>query len=500
MFIQRSVLKLLSCACGLAATLAVSAAQPAAPVIDTVLLNGRVMDPESGLDSVRNIGIAGGKIVAISEAPLVGRRSIDARGLVIAPGFIDLHSHADAQSNVYQAHDGVTTALELELGVYPVAKWYGELQGKRLINFGATVSHTVAHAAPILGFEVLEKSTDPFAAGLVDRETAEKLATTTLTPEQNQVMATALQRGIEEGALGIGMGIQYLAGVDKTEIYRAFEVAGRNQMTVFAHQRSAGLLPPDSIDSLQELLADAAATGAGLHVCHVGSSGMKQAPMMIEMIDAAHARGLDVTTEVYPYAAGMAVYGSPLLSGNWRARFGIDYGNLESVKTHERLTAQTFERGRAETPEEPIVVFMIPTETVDFAVAHPSVIIASDAVDVGRHPRTAGTFSRVLGLYVRERQALTLMQALAKMTIMPARRLEKSVPQMALKGRIKIGADADITIFDPQKVLDVATFEKPAQFSQGIMHVLVGGVAVVRDGRTVEKVFPGQAIRRRPAE
>jgi len=214
------------------------------------------------------------------------------------------------------------------------------------------------------------------------------------------------------------------------------------------------------------------------------------------MIDAARNRGLDVTTEVYPYAAAMAVYGSPLLRGDWRERFGIDYGDLESVKTHQRLTQAEFEHGRAETPDEPIVVFLTPQETVDYAVAHPGVMIASDAVDVGRHPRTAGTFSRVLGHYVRERGALTLMDALAKMTIMPARRLERSVPQMAHKGRLKVGADADITVFDPATVMDVATFEKPAQFARGILHVLVNGVAVVKEGRTVDDAFPGQPVRR----
>lgn len=467
------------------------------PLYDVVIAGGRVMDPESGLDGIRNVGIADGHIAAVTDQSLRGRRTIDARGLVVAPGFIDLHSHAqDPQSNVFQAHDGVTTALELELGVFPVAKWYAELEGRMVINYGATVSHTAAHAMPVVGAEILEKSTDPFGAGLITREMAAKVAGTTLTPDQNKEMAATLQRGIDAGALGIGMGIQYLAGVDKTEVYRGFEVAARNGLTVFVHQRSAGLLPPDSIDSLQELLADAAATGAGVHVCHIGSSGMKQAPLMIEMIDAARSHSVDVTTEIYPYTAGMAVYGSPLLAGDWRERFGIDYGDLESVKTHERLTEETFKRGRTETPEEPIIVFMTPQETVDYAVAHPSVMIASDAVDAGRHPRTAGTFSRVLALYVRERHALSLMQALEKMTIMPARRLEKSVPQMASKGRIKIGADADIAVFDAEKIADAATFEKPAQFSRGIVHVLVGGVSVIRDGKTVEKTFPGRPVRR----
>ena len=482
-----------------AATLltAFSLPQASAASYDTVIANGRVMDPDTGLDAVRNLGIADGRIAAISSKRLTGRRTIDAHGLVVAPGFIDLHSHAmDPLSNVYQAHDGVTTALELELGVYPVGKWYESMAGKMVINYGATVSHMVARAAPVVGLELLQQSLDPIGTGLIKLETVQKHAATALTPAQNQEMALALQRGIDQGALGIGVGISYVPGADRLEIYRAFEVAARNGLTIFVHSRTSSLLTPNGVDSLQELLADSAATGAHLHFVHVGSSGQRQASLMIEMIDGARKHGLPVTTEVYPYQAGMAVYNSPMLQDDWKERMGISYGDIESVKTHQRLTEESFNRGRAETPDEPIVVFMIPQSTVDFAVAHDSVMIASDAVDVGRHPRTAGTFSRVLGLYVRERHALSLMQALAKMTIMPARLLEPSVPQMRHKGRIAVGADADITVFNPDTILDVATFEKPAEFSQGVMHVLVGGVAVVDNGRTVDNVFPGQPVRR----
>jgi dihydroorotase len=477
------------------------AADPPA-ACELVLANGRVMDPQSGLDGVRHVGISGGRIVAVSEAPLTGRETIDVSGLVVAPGFIDLHSHAqDPASSLYQAHDGVTTALELELGVFPVGEWYREQAGRRPIHYGATVSHTSAHAAAILGMDLVASSTDPLAAGGITRETAREVANTTLTEAQIGTLRAALKRGLDEGALGIGMAIQYLPGVDTREVFRTFQTAAANRVPMFVHARNAGFLHPDSIDSLQELLADAAATGAPLHVVHIGSSGLAQAPLMIEMIDAARSRGLDVTTEVYPYGGGMAVYGSPLLTGPWRERFGIDYDDLQSVKTGERLTRETFERGVAETPEDPIVVHLTPEDTVDYAVAHPTVMIASDAVEVGPgrgHPRTAGTYSRVLGRYVRERQALTLMQALAKMTIMPARRLEASTPQMARKGRIRIGADADITIFDPERIIDRATYEEPMQFADGIVHVLVGGTFVVRAGTTVESVFPGEPIRRDP--
>lgn len=135
-------------------------------------------------------------------------------------------------------------------------------------------------------------------------------------------------------------------------------------------------------------------------------------------------------------------------------------------------------------------------EWIQKAMATPFVMIASDGMPYapGAHPRSAGTFSRVLGVYVRENKTLTLMQALAKMTIMPAKRLEPIAPAMKNKGRLRIGADADVTVFDPDRVKDMATFEKGLSFSAGIDHVLVNGAAVVRDGATVPNAYPGRAI------
>ena len=246
------------------------------------------------------------------------------------------------------------------------------------------------------------------------------------------------------------------------------------------------------IDSLQEMLADAAATGAPLHVVHITSTSVRQTPVSLRMIAGARRRGLDVTTEAYPYTAGMTDLASAIFSDGWQGRMGGgDYGDLQWALTGERLTADTFARYRKQGGM--VIHHTIPEDVVREAVADPTVIIASDGIlENGKgHPRAAGTYARVLGRYVREQHALSLMDALRKMSLLPAERLG-----IQSKGRLQVGADADITVFDPERVIDRATFENAAQYSDGIPYVLVAGVLVVRDGRLVEGVAPGRGLRR----
>jgi N-acyl-D-aspartate/D-glutamate deacylase len=451
---------------------------------DVVIVNGRVMDPESGLDSVRNVGVRAGKIATLSTAAIQGRRTIEAKGLIVAPGFIDLHEHGQKPENYqFQAHDGVTTSLELEAGAADVAGWYAEREGKSLINFGVSVGHIPTR---------MKVMKDP-GSWLPTGDAAHRAATDAELAQIDQ----RIEAGLKQGALAVGMGINYTAAATRGEVFSVFRVAARYGAPVHVHLRYAGDKPPETgRAALEEVLTASRETKAPLHVVHVTSMGLRDTPHLLAMLRDAKARGTDVTTECYPYVAGSTGLESALFDPGWQERMRIGYGDLQWVQTGERLTAETFERYRKEGGQ--VVIFMIPENVVRLAVADPMVMIASDgmpAAGASVHPRGQGTFSRVLGKYVREEKALDLMTALRKMTLMPAQRLEQRAAAFKTKGRIKVGADADITIFDASRVIDAATFEKPLQYSQGIRFVLVNGVAVVSDGKLAESVFPGRAAR-----
>lgn len=461
----------------------------AAPVYDLVLAGGRVMDPATGLDAPRHVGISGGRIAAVSATPLAGRTTVDVAGHVVAPGFIDLHAHGQTRGDLaIKARDGVTTALELEIGVEPLAAWYESMQGKAAINYGATVGHLAARFAA-------------FHPGVAIGHSPTNLAATTalgLTPAganrpagpaEITAMAARIRRGLDEGGIGVGFGINYTPAAEPAEIEAMFQVAAERKVPVFVHTRAFGIAP------IQEAIGHARKTGASLHIVHIGSSGLHDLPAVLDLIDASRAGGLDVTTEVYPYAAASTTLGSAMFNPGWQANLRIDYGDIAWAATGERLTRESFERYRRQNGW--VIMYMMKEENIARAVGHPGVMIASDGVPFVNgqgHPRGAGTFARVLGHYSREKKVLPLMDALAKMTILPARRLDH-VPAMKRKGRIAVGADADLTVFDPATVIDRATFTEPTRPSAGIPHVIVNGVFVVRDGQPTG-ALAGRAVRR----
>ncbi len=249
------------CCAAVAALIAPSASGSQAVVIhDIVYAGARAIYPETGLDAVRNIAVNGDRIVAVSEAPLKGRRTIDARGLVAAPGFIDIHSHATTREAAgYQAKDGVTTRLELEIGTWPVSAWYRAKQGRELLNYGTSVGHTavryfIQKGEGAAGLAALRDPMEKFGATEADEP---------LSGAASSRLSALLEQGLREGAIGIGSGTQYAPGISRREMLDVTAVAARSATCLFTHIRYGSLVEPDSaFEAVQENIANAAATGA----------------------------------------------------------------------------------------------------------------------------------------------------------------------------------------------------------------------------------------------
>ncbi|MSV28090.1 MAG: D-glutamate deacylase [Bryobacterales bacterium] len=447
---------------------------------DTVILGGRVIDPESKLDAVRNVGITGGTIRDVSEKPLRGRTTINAKGLVVSPGFIDLHRHGqDEEAYRYQAMDGVTTGFELEVGTDDVDRWYAAREGKAAVNHGVSIGHVPVRMAVMKDPGTFLPSGDAAKRAATDEEITE--------------FKRRMERGLQRGAVAAGFGVAYTAAASRWEILEMFRVAARFGASCHVHMRSAaGGGSPE--EGLQEVIAAAAVTGAPLHVVHINSSALKLTTRLLGMIGEARERGMDVSTECYPYTAGATRLETALFD-SWTNRPAADYAMIQWAATGERLTAETFARYRKTGGR--IIVHTNTEEMVEAAVKHPLTMIASDGgafQDGTGHPRSAGCYSRILGVYVREKKLIPLDEAIRKMTLMPALRLERRVPAMKNKGRIRAGADADITVFDAASIRDHSTYERAAAYSEGVRLVLVSGVPVVRDGR-LTGATPGRGVR-----
>jgi N-acyl-D-aspartate/D-glutamate deacylase len=439
---------------------------------DLVISNGRIIDPESQTDAIRNVGIKGGQIREIAGEPLSGAVTIDASGLVVAPGFIDLDSHAHLAR--FSVHDGVTTALDILRGASDVSRWYEQNQ-KILINLGVGVGYSLVRE-DVMG-----------QTGRFDQEKLSHASQSELAEILRRV-----GRGLDEGAVGVGMGSSLRFSPPTWELLETLRIAAPRNAFVVTTVRDAIWETTDVPAILSEIIGAAAISGAAIHIPHLGSSGGPHVPRMLAMIDGARLRGLDVTVEIYPYTAAVAQLGP--------TDFDLSDALLqdtEVIATGERLNRKNFKDYTAARAFVIIHNSWIEPFVIE-AIKSPVTSIASHGYldEQGRgHPRTAGTFSRILGRYVREQKTLSLVDAIRKMTLMPARRLEARVPSMRRKGRIQRGADADIVVFDANQINDRATLKDPTLAPAGIWHVLVNGTPVVRDGVIQEGVYPGQPVR-----
>jgi len=491
---------------------------------DLVILNGRVMDPETEYDAIANVGIRNGQIAAITTEAIEGRQTIDATGHIVAPGFIDLHAHGQNIGDYrMQAMQGVTTMLELESGVLPISDWYDAQAQKNLpLNYGAASAWTYARIATFTGTEP-----EATAAYFQEAQSRSDWKMEIATPEQQAEILRLVEQGLDQGALGIGINAGYAPGYGQKEYFALAELAAEHDVATFTHVRYASNMEPQSsFEAVKELIGNAAITGAHMHLCHVNSTALKDIHSILPLIDDARERGINITVGAYPWGAASTVVGAAMFSGDgWRERMGSTANNFQLGT--ERMTEEQLDDYQANSPGTFIVWHFLDESDpddlamLDASVLRPDILIESDEMfwmfmdDRGvvenydgdawplpegtfSHPRSNGTFAKVLRSYVRERGLLSMQDALRKMTLMPAQTLEGFVPQMQKKGRLQEGMDADIVVFDPEVISDVGTYEEPNQPAVGVQTLLVNGESVVAQGELIVDAAPGQPIRREP--
>ncbi|NIK71454.1 amidohydrolase family protein [Paenibacillus sp. BK720] len=446
-------------------------------VYDTVIAGGRVMNPETGLDKKGwNVGISGGRIAVVTSKPLKGKHVINATGLVVAPGFIDNLSYNPNPLGVWnKIADGVTTNIAMHGGTSAPQEWYNYYaKSTTPVNFGASFFYTEA------------------------RNRYELSRYDSASPDQIKELVKEAEQALNNGALGISFSLEYVPGITAAEILPMMKLAYDYNVPVYFHARYSDMEEPGTnMDALNELIGYARKTGTAVHIDHINSTGgtfsMKKS---LSFLEAARRQGLDMTACVYPYDYWGTYLNSTRFDEGWQSRFRITFRDLQIAGTNHRLTEETFSRYRKEG--KLAVAYAIPEQDVVKALKAPYVMIGSDAIlepGNNNHPRASGTFARTIGRYVREKHTLTLMDALSKMSLMPAQRLEKQAPSLRKKGRLAKGMDADIVIFDYKTIKDRSTVEHPERLSDGIRYVLVGGRLALDNGKLNKEVQAGQPVR-----
>ncbi len=493
----------------------------AAETYDLVILQGRVMDPQTNFDGVRNVGVKDGKIVTITQDKIKGKKTIEAKDHVVAPGFIDTHVHVvDLPfAQKLMLRDGVTTPLDLEVGAYPVDRFYDTLEGRSQANYGATVS-TIGIREKVFNPKY-DSTTGNFVSDMYITSEQSfvdmKWSATVPTADQIKQINQMVEEGLKQGALGVGVPVGYMIdGVTSQETTAWQRLAGKYGRATFLHGRfSSQQAPTTGILGFEELIANVGIYGGGVLLQHMHQQALGLTTKALDMVDDARANGLSVAAELYPYNFGATIVGADYLKpDNYGPNMGRSYKDLIEVSTMKPLTKDRYDELVKSAPSTSILFYGAKEEDLYAGLAHPGTTVASDAFPltvtktgktatdwdtpydaVQGHPRLAGTNAIVLRM-VREKKLMPLMTAIGKMSYLPAQFLQDNgVAQMAFKGRIQVGADADITIFDPETVKDNSTTKQAGLPSTGIPYVIVNGTVVVKDSKVLKGVYPGKAIR-----
>lgn len=490
---------------------------------DLVIRGGRVMDPETGRDEIADLAIRDGRIAAIGQGLGHAAQRIDAAGRIVAPGFVDIHAHGQSiAADRMQAFDGVTTALELEVGTLPVAPWYDmQAAAGRVLNYGTAAAWILARKAVIIGMDLSGGA--PLAmmgAGADDPRWVHDIAS-----ERQVAAITALIReGIAQGGIGIGIPNAYASGAGVKEMVAVCQLAAETATPTFTHVAYTARIDPQSaIEAYVRLIGYAGATGAHMHVCHLNSTSGTDIAGAVAVLQKAQAQGLPITVEAYPYGTGSTVVSAAFYRDpDFPRRTGRSYDSIQVVATGHRFQSREEVIAAAEkNPGELILTHFLDTEgygpqqaLLDMSVMYPGGAIASDAMpwvdasgaihtgeewplpdDVFSHPRSSGTFTRFFRQYVRERPLVGLMEAIAKCTLFPCRVIEGAAPAMRRKARLQLGCDADVVVFDLDEIGERATFQNMNRPAQGVHDLLVNGQRVISGGDLVLAARPGRPVR-----
>lgn len=488
---------------------AVSAA--VAQEYDIVINNGRVMDPETRYDAVANVGIKNGKIATITKDKITGKETLEVKGLVVAPGFIDGHSHSiEPYAYRLALRDGRTTILDLEVGAHgpKLNEWYRRREGKAPVNFGVAVAHEFARAEVLDGFKDWKYFYSP--DGVLSRSANEGWSKTRPSLKQGNQILSLIDQGLQQGGIGIGSTVGYMReGVSAREIFELQKLSGAYGRTIAMHFRNTPGDDTGEVNGIQEMLANAAALGTPAIASHFNNPG---ANMVHELLVRMREKGHNVWGEIYPYAAGSTALNAVFLEPEiWVQTLGHKYEDtVQDVATGEFYTQESREEMLKKEPTRIVLVYKTPESAIVDWIKMPGVAIGSDSMPLvpddnltwdtpnedlpNTHPRYSGAFAAVLRL-ARENN-IPLMQAVSMTSYNYAKPLgDMGLKSMQMRGRIQKGMVADITIFDPKTVRDNATYVKGTLPSSGIHHVIVNGVIVMKDQEPLKGVNPGQPIR-----